>query len=188
MGVHPGDPDHPISAKPQCLTTQAKYKTHATLETLYHISRELATALDLRTVLQRVLFLAMKNVGAMSGSIIVLDDAGQPVESAIIHGAQLHDQTTQQLRVTIERGLAGWVINNRQAAVVNDTSRDERWVRRPDDAEERTGPKSAVSARRCWRANRLSALSRWSIPRSAFSPWTTWSWCRRSPTRPGSPS
>ena len=120
--------------------------TRATLETLYHISRELATALDLRTVLQRVLFLAMKNVGAVSGSIIVLDDAGQPVESAIIHGAQIHDQTTQQLRVTIERGLAGWVINNRQAAVVNDTSRDERWVRRPDDSEDRTGPKSAVSA------------------------------------------
>jgi two-component system, NtrC family, sensor histidine kinase KinB len=120
--------------------------TRATLETLYHISRELATALDLRTVLQRVLFLAMKHVGAMSGSIIVLDDSGQPVESAIIHGAQLHDQTTRQLRVTLERGLAGWVINNRQAALVNDTSHDERWVRRPDDSEERTGAKSAVSA------------------------------------------
>ncbi|MFN2197564.1 MAG: GAF domain-containing protein [Anaerolineales bacterium] len=120
--------------------------TRATLETLYNISRELATALDLRTVLQRVLFLAMKHVGAMSGSIIVLDDTGQPVESAIIHGAELHDETTHQLRVTVERGLAGWVINNRQAAVVTDTSRDDRWVRRPDDAENRTGPKSAVSA------------------------------------------
>lgn len=120
--------------------------TRATLETLYSISRELATALDLRTVLQRVLFLAMKHVGAMSGSIIVLDDSGQPVESAIIHGAQLHDETTRQLRVTVERGLAGWVINNRQAAVVTDTSRDDRWVRRPDDSEDRTGPKSAVSA------------------------------------------
>jgi NtrC-family two-component system sensor histidine kinase KinB len=120
--------------------------TRAKLETLYNISKELATALDLRTVLQRVLFLAMKNVGAMSGSIIVLDDSGQPVESAIIHGASLHDQTTRQLRVTLERGLAGWVINNRQSALVNDTSRDERWVRRPDDSEDRTGPKSAVSA------------------------------------------
>jgi PAS domain S-box-containing protein len=120
--------------------------TRATLETLYHISRELATALDLRTVLQRVLFLAMKHVGAMSGSIIVLDDRGQPVDSAIIHGVQLHEQTTHQLRVTLERGLAGWVIDNRQAAVVTDTSRDKRWVLRPDDAEDRTGPKSAVSA------------------------------------------
>ncbi len=120
--------------------------SRASLELLYNISRELAAALDLRTVLQRVLFLSMKYVGAISGSVIVLDASGQPVESAIITGAQVHDHTTQQLRITFERGLAGWVIRNRQAVLIPDTSRDERWVRRPDDAEDRTGAKSAVSA------------------------------------------
>lgn len=120
--------------------------TRASLELLYNISRELAAALDLRTVLERILFLSMKNVGANSGSIIVLDDNGQPVESAIITGTQVHEHTTQQLRVTFERGLAGWVIRQRKAVLVPDTSQDERWLRRPDDAEDRTGPKSAVSA------------------------------------------
>jgi PAS domain S-box-containing protein len=38
------------------------------------------------------------------------------------------------------------VIRNSQAVLVPDTSQDERWLRRPDDAEDRTGPKSAVSA------------------------------------------
>ena len=42
--------------------------TRASLELLYHISRELAAALDLRTVLQRVVLLSMQTVGAMSGS------------------------------------------------------------------------------------------------------------------------
>jgi PAS domain S-box-containing protein len=116
------------------------------LELLYNISREVAAALDLRTVLQRVLFLTMKNVGGISGSIIVLDANGQPIESAIITGAQIHDQTTHQLRATFERGLAGWVIRNNKAVLVPDTSRDERWLRRPDDAEDQTGSKSAVSA------------------------------------------
>jgi len=120
--------------------------TRASLELLYNVSRELAAALDLRTVLQRVLFLSMKSIGAISGSIIVLDDNGQPIESAIITGEKIHDHTTQQLRVTFERGLAGWVIRNREAALIPDTSRDERWLRRPDDAADRTGPKSAVSA------------------------------------------
>jgi PAS domain S-box-containing protein len=120
--------------------------SRASLELLYNISRELAAALDLRTVLQRVLFLSMKYVGAISGSVIVLDASGQPVESAIITGAQVHDHTTQQLRITFERGLAGWVIRQQQAVLIPDTSRDERWVRRPDDAEDRTGAKSAVSA------------------------------------------
>jgi PAS domain S-box-containing protein len=120
--------------------------TRASLELLYEVSREIAAALDLRTVLQRVLFLSMKNVSAISGSMIVLDAAGQPVESAIITGEQVHGDTTRQLRVTFERGLAGWVIRQREAVLVPDTSKDERWVRRPDDAADRTGPKSAVSA------------------------------------------
>lgn len=120
--------------------------TRATLELMYNISRELASALDLRTVLQRVLFLAMKNVGASSGSIIVMDANGQPVESALITGEQVHKQTTQQLKITFERGLAGWVIRNNQAVVIPDTSRDERWLRRPDDELTQTGPKCAVSA------------------------------------------
>ncbi len=120
--------------------------TRTSLELLYNVGREIAAALDLHTVLQRVLFLAMKNVGAISGSMIVLDDSGQPVELAIIAGSQFYGHTTQQLRVTFERGLAGWVIRNNQAVLVPDTSKDERWFRRPDDEVDRTGPKSAVSA------------------------------------------
>jgi NtrC-family two-component system sensor histidine kinase KinB len=120
--------------------------TRASLELMYNISRELASALDLRTVLNRVLFLSMKNVGASSGSIIVMDSNGQPIESALAIGEHIQEQTTQQLRVTFERGLAGWVFRHNQAVLIPDTSRDERWLRRPDDEIERTGPKSAVSA------------------------------------------
>ncbi|MEJ2301298.1 MAG: GAF domain-containing protein [Anaerolineales bacterium] len=119
--------------------------TRASLELLYHVSRELATALDLRTVLQRVLILSMRNIGAISGSLIALDDSGQPIESAIIYGSQVFERTTQQLRATLEHGLAGWVTRQHQAVLVQDTSQDKRWLRRPDDAPDRTGPKSALS-------------------------------------------
>jgi PAS domain S-box-containing protein len=105
-----------------------------------------ASALDLRTVLHRVLFLSMKNIGAISGSIIVLDEAGQPVESAFLMSGQSHDHTALQLRVTYERGMAGWVAAHRLAVLVPDTTKDERWLRRPDDADSQTGAKSAVSA------------------------------------------
>jgi NtrC-family two-component system sensor histidine kinase KinB len=122
------------------------HTTRASLELMYNISRELASALDLQTVLNRVLFLSMKNVGASSGSIIVLDEYGQPIESALVIGERIHKQTTQQLRATFERGLAGWVLRNNQATLIPDTSKDERWLHRPDDDTTRTGPKSAVSA------------------------------------------
>ncbi len=120
--------------------------TRESLELLYHVIRELSAALDLNTVLKRVLFLSMQRVGATSGSIIVLDDKGRPVESAIITGEHFQSNTTQRLRATLENGLAGWVVRNRQAALVLDTDHDPRWLKReyPDGYSQ--VPKSAVSA------------------------------------------
>jgi len=121
--------------------------TRASLELLYHVSRELTTALELRTVLQRVLFLSMKNVGAITGSIVVLDDNGQPVEAAIISGDIVTNNATQRLRVTLEKGLAGWVIQHRESAHVTDTAHDHRWLQKQYTGELQTmPPKSAVSA------------------------------------------
>jgi PAS domain S-box-containing protein len=116
----------------------------STLEFLYEVSRELASALELRTVLQRILFQSLKYVGGERASIVVLDDNGKAIDSAIVYGRKIHDHTTQQLRETVERGLAGWVVRHRQPAWIPDTSRDERWLRRPDDAIDRSGAKAAL--------------------------------------------
>src|SRR6187431_2015942 len=105
--------------------SQEQDKTKALLELLYHVSREVATALDLRTVLQRVMYEALQNVGGERCSIVVLDDAGKAVDATIVYGKEVHEHTTQQLRDTMERGLAGWLI-------------------RPDDAMDRSGLKSAI--------------------------------------------
>jgi two-component system, NtrC family, sensor histidine kinase KinB len=122
----------------------ADEETKSTLEFLYNVSRELASALELRTVLQRILFQSLKYVGGERASIVVMDDNGKVIDSAIVYGRKIHDHTTQQLRETIERGLAGWVVRNRQPAWLPDTSRDERWLRRPDDAIDKSGAKAAL--------------------------------------------
>lgn len=119
-------------------------RTKALLELLYNVSREVATALDLRTVLQRVLYEVVQNVGGERCSIVVLDDSGKAVDATIVYGKEFHEHTTQQLRDTVERGLAGWVIRNRKAAMILDTSKDERWLMRPDDAMDKSGVKSAI--------------------------------------------
>ncbi|NJN79810.1 MAG: hypothetical protein HC797_04685 [Anaerolineales bacterium] len=95
----------------------AEGRTRPLLELLVRVSREVATALDLRTVLQRLLFAALQYVGGERGSIVVMDDAGKPVDATIVYGRQFHDHTTQQLRETVEKGLAGWVVQNRKPAL-----------------------------------------------------------------------
>lgn len=119
-------------------------RSRSLLELLINVSREVATALDLRTVLQRLIFASIQHVGGERGSIVVMDDAGKPVDATIVYGTQLHEHTTQQLRDTVERGLAGWVVQNRKPALVVDTSKDDRWLRRADDAAEKSGAKSAL--------------------------------------------
>ncbi len=119
-------------------------RSRSLLELLMNVSREVATALDLRTVLQRLLYAALQYVGGERGSIVVMDDLGKPVDATIVFGTQFHDHTTQQLRDTVERGLAGWVVQNRKSTLVADTSKDTRWLRRTDDSADKSGAKSAI--------------------------------------------
>lgn len=116
----------------------------ASLDLLYNVSRELTSATDLRTVLARVLTLSSEAVGAERATVVVVDEDRQPVDAAIIVEGRLVAHTLDQLRGTLEQGLAGWVLRSGQPALVADTSRDERWMQRPDDSTVPLGAKSAV--------------------------------------------
>jgi PAS domain S-box-containing protein len=116
----------------------------SSLELLYNISRELAFTLDLRQVLSRVLDLSTRNVNAERGTLIVLDEGLNPYESVIVYEGQLTWLENQIVQDVLNLGLAGWVIRHREPALVDNTSQDERWVHRPDDDLDQTGPKSAL--------------------------------------------
>ena len=77
----------------------------ASLDLLYHISRELASDLDLRTVLLRVLKLSLENVPGGSGTIIVLDHGGQALDSIIVVKDKVIEEPTDQLKL---RWIRGW--------------------------------------------------------------------------------
>jgi PAS domain S-box-containing protein len=117
--------------------------SRASLELLYSISRELTSTLDLHAVLGRVLFLSIKNVRAERGSLVILNESGDPVDAAFVYSDQLHSHALQQLQGTLEQGLAGWVARNRISALITDTNKDKRWVKR--DYEE-SGPSVSKSA------------------------------------------
>jgi len=122
----------------------ADQRAQASFELLLEISRELASSLDLGTVLARILFLSTENVGAERGSLIVVDEGGEPIEAAIVIAETLYRPTVDEMKEVLEHGLAGWVATHHQAALVHDTSQDERWVPRADDREGRPVRKSAI--------------------------------------------
>lgn len=114
------------------------------LELLINVSREVACELDLRMVLQRLLLSAIHSNGGERGSMVVLDDQGKPVQFTTGYEKQFHEHTLRQLRKTLERALAGWVVPHQQPVLVPDPSRDGRGLGWADDALDKSSTQSAI--------------------------------------------
>lgn len=118
---------------------------NASLALLYDISREIASTLELHRVLRRVLALSMRTIGAVSGSIIVLNDRRNPVDSVIIYKDKFIDHSTSYLNDLLKQGLGGWVSEHREPVLILNTKDDERWVARSSNQQVGNKAKSALS-------------------------------------------
>jgi PAS domain S-box-containing protein len=106
------------------------------LEVLVRVSSLLST-LDLDRVLNEVVRLTTEVVGASKGSFFLLDDHNDGVENSAgtvalqrFLAARNYDPEMKQYvsaRVLTE-GLAHWVMTEKDAAVVEDTLTDPRWI------------------------------------------------------------
>lgn len=128
-----------IGARPAYEET---YRT--SIEQFSRISQELASKVNLHDLLCRILPMTLDSVGASSGSIVVLDEKGGVVDGALAYAGEVRVQAKEQLSEIVEHGLAGWVVENRQAALVTNTSDDPRWLRRSWELPGEN-PRSALS-------------------------------------------
>ena len=119
-------------------------RSRTSLDLFTSISRELSVELNLRDLLRRILRLTLVNMGATSGSIVVIGETGRVVEGALVYNGIYQTNAHQHFAEVVERGLAGWVVENRQAALIPNTREDPRWLPRTwDQASEQ--PRSAIS-------------------------------------------
>lgn len=94
-------------------------------EVLYHIARALSTTLDERQVLEQTLSLIAGHIGAERGGIMLVE----PNTGRLVFRTTLERQRgNHQGWLERGQGLAGWVLANRQAVIVPDTTRDSRWL------------------------------------------------------------
>lgn len=113
-------------------------------ELLHTISRELDGPLAPGDLLPRSLQLVLESVGAESGSILMLDEQGEVADAVLIYDGEVYTPDAAALNEMVSQGLAGWVLENRQAALVANTSNDPRWLPRPWE-QNGNGSRSAVS-------------------------------------------
>jgi PAS domain S-box-containing protein len=99
------------------------------VETLYHITSQLSSSLDLDHVLNLALKLVVNAVGAERASILMLESGSEK----LIYRAALGAEEKLPIggiptRFSPGEGLAGWVVRHRKAAIVPDIRRDPRWI------------------------------------------------------------
>ncbi len=73
-----------------------------------------------------------------------LNERGEIVEAALAYAGKLQRPSNQQLTDTVKRGLAGWVFESGQPALVASTRDDPRWLPRSWD-QENSFSRSAVA-------------------------------------------
>ncbi|MCI0394657.1 MAG: GAF domain-containing protein [Chloroflexi bacterium] len=93
-------------------------------ENLVAVARATAEEPGLRDTLRRALEMGVVLTNALHGSLFLLDSSGNVSHSILSHG----QMPPQRAGLFVKEGLAGWVAQQRQAAIVADTLADERWL------------------------------------------------------------
>jgi PAS domain S-box-containing protein len=114
------------------------------VETLYRITRELSASLDLDRVLAEALSLINRAVGVSHGSILLLNPGtGNLVYRAALGRSRGLPRGGKPTRYSRGVGLAGWVLETREPAIVSDVDEDSRWI--PDEKKSTPERKSAMA-------------------------------------------
>jgi glycosyltransferase involved in cell wall biosynthesis len=85
-------------------------------------------ALD--NLLRRSLRHTLQETDATSGSILILDSNGEVNEACLAYGNDIWLLSSQDIANVVQQGLAGWVLQNREAVLVPCTRDDPRWLQR----------------------------------------------------------
>ncbi len=94
-------------------------------------------------LLRRMLPLAAQCVNCSSGCTVLVDEQGKFETGMVVFNGELREAPGRQLADTVEKGLAGWVVQNRKPAIIHNTLEDPRWLRRTwDDGDPES--KSAI--------------------------------------------
>ncbi len=99
-------------------------------ETLLRILTEVSASLDLDRALNRTLALLNDAIGAEQGTIMLLNAEDNLLHYRAGYG-YLSEKITSERRgftLKIGEGLAGWVVERREAVLITDLLEDDRWV------------------------------------------------------------
>ncbi len=94
------------------------------LQELNVITREISSSLDVETVLERILHSANDLLGAVAGTLFLVEGPERDLVFRVVKGSK---ETLTGLRLPAGTGVVGEVANTGQAQIVNRVDADEQW-------------------------------------------------------------
>jgi len=104
----------------------------AALKRIIEITGLLNSTLDLDDLLQRIMISAAELLGAETSSLFLVDEATGDLNITTATGESGEQVTRRQ--VPAHQGIAGWVVDNGEAAVVDSPADDQRFYAVMDKA------------------------------------------------------
>ena len=106
------------------------------ITTIYKVGQSLITIVDLDKLLDRVLKVIVSSFGYLNCAIMLLDEDKNELYFKAARGYP--EKVVKELRIKVgEEGVTGWVAKTGQPLVVQDVSKDPRFIRgRPDSKSE----------------------------------------------------
>ena len=107
-------------------------------ENLLVIAQATTGHANMQDTLRSILDIIMMLIDVPSSSrssLFVFDDKGAMATTSLSHGEHVYQRKRQFIAELIDKGLLGWVVENRQKALLFDTSADDRWLPRADDID-----------------------------------------------------
>ena len=92
---------------------------------LIEISRDLASTLDLDTLLDDIVHAAADITHAGAASILLYDDTARQLYFQV--ATDMDEPTMRGLVVPLEKSIAGWIVTNREPLRIEDAHKDERF-------------------------------------------------------------
>lgn len=101
---------------------------------LIEISRDLASTLDLDTLLNDIVRASADITHAEAASILLYDDTARQLYFQV--ATNIDEPTMRGLVVPLEKSIAGWIVTNREPLRIEDAHKDERFF---SDVEQSIG-------------------------------------------------
>jgi HD-GYP domain-containing protein (c-di-GMP phosphodiesterase class II) len=112
------------------LVGQNDSENNARLALLYEVGKKVGSIPRMAVLLQHVVQMTQRTLNARASSVLLYDDKDKKLVFDVAGGPA--GKSLRQVKIGVDSGIAGWVVRNNKALIVNNVQSDQRFDKSVD--------------------------------------------------------